>query len=61
MFVLSSSMRMYKMVNIQVENDGRTIKEKVKNVIQNVAAKIKKYLHVRHQIVRLIRDSMSGV
>jgi len=49
------------MVNTQVENDGKTIKEKVKNVVQNVAAKIKKSLHASNQKVRVIGDSMSDV
>ncbi len=56
MFVLSISMRMYKMVNIQIENVGKTIKEKIKNVIQNFTAKIKKSLHTSYQTVRVIRD-----
>ena len=49
------------MVNTQVENDEKTIKEKVKNVVQNIAVKIKKSLHASYQTVRIIVDSMSGV
>lgn len=56
MFVLTTSMDTYKMINKKLENDGKTIKEKVKNVGQNFAAKIKKSLYTSYQTVRVIRD-----
>ena len=53
--------KVFEKVKTQVEKDGKTIKEKVKNAIKKIAVKVKKSLHASYQTVRVIGDSMSGV